>query len=63
MSDSLSAIDDDMDFYIHLCNKYKEKPKYMFTSQGVRLPDCYGKHAKKLEKRLRKEQNKKLERS
>jgi len=51
MSDICSAIHDDIQNYIRLCHKYGEKVVY---SDGW-VEDCYGKHAKKLEKREKSE--------
>lgn len=48
MSDIVSAIQHDMDEYMSLCEKYKEKPRYTPDGNGFDLLDCYGKHASKL---------------
>jgi predicted adenylyl cyclase CyaB len=48
MSDILKAIHDDMESYLALCGRYGENPVY--DRSGLDL-DCYGEHAKKLEKR------------
>jgi len=54
MSDIISAIHDDMDDYEFLCEKYGERVRMKDFE-----PDCYGAHAKKLEKREQKETLKK----
>ncbi len=50
MSDMLSAIHDDIEWYLELCAKYKEKPEH---SHGSVNP--YGLHARKLKQRYAKE--------
>lgn len=51
MGSVISAINDDMDEYEHLCEKYGEKVQYWTGG-----PHCYGEHALGLKKRLREEQ-------
>jgi hypothetical protein len=52
MSNSMAAIEKDMDEYRRLCAKYGEKLQY--CDDG--FPDCYGIHATKLiKKELREE--------
>ncbi|GEM_PF-2682619 len=58
MSDMMKAIDDDIDDYKRLCDKYGEKVRYGSVRWGrghTQLPDCYGKHAESLKERERKE--------
>lgn len=54
MSNILSAINDDMDWYQTLCERFNEKPQYKNDVRGFPLLDCYGKHADKLQKRYDK---------
>ena len=51
MSDLISAIYDDRERYTSLCEKFGEKVRWNKNSD----PDCYGLHAKKLEKRAENE--------
>lgn len=44
-----------MDDYENLCKKYNETPQYSKDAYGNNLLDCYGKHAKSLHERQRKE--------
>lgn len=55
MGSIISAIDDDINHYYYLCEKYNEKPVMLNDSKHFYEPDCYGKHAKELELRLREE--------
>lgn len=50
MSNSITAIQDDIDRYVALCKRYGEQPVY-----GVGGPDAYGPHAKSLRERRSKE--------
>jgi adenylate cyclase class IV len=54
MSDIISAIYDDRRRYTDLCEKFGEKVRWNRNSD----PDCYGIHAKKLEKRAENERKK-----
>lgn len=49
MGNLLSAVADDMRYYVRLCQKYNEEVQYTKDAYGNDLPDCYGNHAKKLE--------------
>lgn len=40
-----------MEDYENLCKKYKEDPQYSRDAYGNSLLDCYGNHAKILQKR------------
>jgi adenylate cyclase class IV len=55
MTDIISAICDDIDNYVSLCAKYGHKVR----SSENGSPDCYGAHAKKLERREKGEVEKK----
>lgn len=55
MSNSLSRISDDIDEYLWLCSFYGEPAKFTQTAQGTQLPDCYGKHQRKLWERYQKD--------
>lgn len=50
MGSIMSAIRDDINEYLRLCKLYNEEARYTFSG-----PDCYGKHAKELEERRKKE--------
>jgi hypothetical protein len=50
MGSIMSAISDDIDEYVRLCEKYNEKVQYSSGSA-----DCYGEHARKLKERNRSE--------
>jgi hypothetical protein len=52
MSNSITAINDDIDRYVALCKRYNEKVQYTHGS-----PDCYGEHAKQLRERRRAEKD------
>jgi len=54
MGSIISAINDDINHYYYLCEKYNEKPQ-MIEIKGWPEPDCYGKHATELKDRLRDE--------
>lgn len=58
MSNSISAIYDDIELYEALCKKYREKVQYDFAG-----PNCYGDHARKLKDRHYKEQEKRFQRN
>jgi hypothetical protein len=49
MGNLISAVADDMKFYVRLCQKYNEEVRYTKDVYGNDLPDCYGSHAKRLE--------------
>lgn len=51
MGSIMSAISDDIDMYLFLCNRYGESPQYSHGSE-----DCYGDHASALRARLDAEQ-------
>lgn len=53
MSSLLDKISEDIDAYLDLCRKYKEAPVYSEPSspRHCSMPDCYGTHAKQLQKR------------
>jgi len=57
MGDLMKAISNDQDDYVKLCRKYGERVREKDFD-----PDCYGKHAKSLERReerkLRQKNNK-----
>lgn len=55
MSDLISAVCDDMDEYVSLCEKYGHKVRYDSNDN----PDCYGVHAGKLERREQDEEESK----
>jgi len=55
MTDIISAIADDMDEYVSLCEKYGHKVRRDENGN----PDCYGVHAKKLERREKEGEDKK----
>jgi len=55
MSDIISAIRDDINEYVELCEKYNVEPKTSRDNWGNMLIDCYGKHATKLKERARLE--------
>jgi adenylate cyclase class IV len=55
MTDIISAINDDMDEYVSLCEKYGHKVRRDENGN----PDCYGVHAGKLERREKEEEDKK----
>lgn len=57
MSNSMSAIKYDMDFYVDLCRKFNEPIQYTRDYYGVLLVDCYGIHANKLIKKNQEQQN------
>lgn len=50
MSNIISAINDDIDEYIYLCEKYNEKPE---TDKSGINPYCF--HARQLKQRRNKE--------
>ena len=56
MSDIMSAIHDDIDEYLRLCQKYKEDPEIVYHDDERLLAEVnpYGKHAEKLKKREEK---------
>lgn len=49
MGNLMSAVADDMRWYVRLCRTYNEEVQYAKDAYGNDLPDCYGEHAKKLE--------------
>ena len=49
MGSLMSAIADDIRWYVDLCQKHNEKVQYTKDDYGNDLPNCYGSHAKKLE--------------
>lgn len=51
MSDLMSAIRDDINEYIRLCQLYGEKVQYKKDAYGIDTEDCYGEHADSLKKR------------
>jgi hypothetical protein len=51
MGSILSAIDDDMDDYVALCERFGEQPQRAPDAYVNLLLDCYGAHAKELRKR------------
>lgn len=55
MSNIISAIQDDMDEYEELCNRYNEEPLYTLNKYGYQMLDCYSVHARDLISRSRKE--------
>ncbi len=59
MGNIIKAVHDDIKHYKWLCKRYKEEIEYSETAQGVRVPNCYGKHAAKLQRRLNKENEEK----
>ncbi len=59
MSNSLKAIDDDVEDYLYLCKKYKEKPETTLTPGGQEWADPYGNHAAKLRAKERAKERKK----
>lgn len=55
MSDSISALYEDMDEYIALCKHYNEKVHMHYIKNRESVPDTYGEHAKKLRERIKNE--------
>ncbi len=62
MGSIMSAISDDIDDYLRRCAKYGETVQQSKTSQGISMPDCYGKHSDALETRERNEYQAELKR-
>lgn len=51
MSDSMAAIQRDIDEYERLCERYHEEVRYRPNVYGGYCVDCYGEHAKILKDR------------
>ncbi len=58
MTTGPAKVASDIEKYLWLCKRYGETPQMVIGARNIKFIDCYGPHAARLGKRLRKEVDK-----